>query len=182
VLHRFSSLTSVWYSESVRWLLSTSANQFAEESMIHWISSLTSLCFTKSVHWWGAAHRISLLMILCSSGSDRWRFHVTSWMTSLWCSESVRWLVFVSTNYFADKSVIQRFSSLTSICSLTSLCFNESVRRWVFTPKDLFADDYVFQQIFSLTRLCGAMNQFAEKYVHHRISSLTSLCFSESVR
>jgi hypothetical protein len=149
------SLMSLRFSESGRWQVCASVNQFADNSLLQRISSPTCLGFTESVRWWGwgVAHQfvnefllqqIRSLMILCFN-------------------ESVSWLVYPSANQFVANFVLHRFSSLTRLRCSESGCFKSM---W----------------ISSLTRLCGAGNQFPDESMLQRIRSLMNMCFSEFVR
>ena len=166
------SLMSLRFSESGRWQVCASVNQFADNSLLQRISSPTCLGFTESVRWWGwgVAHQfvnefllqqIRSLMILCFN-------------------ESVSWLVYPSANQFVANFVLHRFSSLTrlrcsesgclrvcesvrwqgcvvqGISSLTSLCFSESVPWWICASVNSFADEFALQWISSLMTLCSS--------------------------
>jgi hypothetical protein len=106
VLQHISWLTSLCFSESVRWRVCASLNPFANEVEVQRSSSLMSLChqfcWQTSVIAIQMAdkavlQRLSSLTILAQRISS---------LTSLRCSESVRWVVFASANKFVNKYVL----------------------------------------------------------------------------
>jgi hypothetical protein len=125
-----SSLTSLCFSQIVRWRVCAWGNQFADEFVLRQICSLTSLCFSESIPW-----RCCLV-------------YGISLGTSMCITESVRWWVFASAKQFDDESVLQRMSSLIS------LCFSEAVFDKVVRCRESI-----------WWRVCPSLNQFADKCV-----------------
>jgi hypothetical protein len=131
-------------------------------------------------------------MNLCSGESVCWQVRVTrfadkpelQWinsLTSLCCSESVRWWICVPVNQLRWQIHVTSFADEPTL---------QQISPWrVYALANQFADESM--SLVSLTnlhcsksvpwRVCVSANQFAHQVVVQRSGSLTSLCCSESV-
>ena len=210
---RISSLTSLCFSKSIPSRVFASANQFTLS--LHYIESVRWWLYVpaESVRWWGCAvqwisssltrlrcneslfdeyllQQISSLTSMCFSESIPSRVFASAnqFTSSLRCSESVRWWLYVPA-----ESVRWRGCVVQWISSLTSMCIIELAYWLVCATPNQFPDEVVWWSEAGRWRVCASANQFADEVlrciksvprrgcVGHRISSLTSLWFSESV-
>jgi hypothetical protein len=109
-----------------------------------------------SVHCWivlSEANQCSLPnCVVCSKSGALLNSSTSSRTVSaaeLWCpSESVRWWVYVATNQLANESVLQRISSLRSLCFNESVCWRVMLQ-WISSLMNL-----CFGKSISLTSPC----------------------------